>query len=79
MLRRFATALLADSGALFGAVLDLGEQAGDRTVISLSPELFLEIDPIDRSIRTRPVKGTLPGGSDPELLRRSARTQPSWR
>lgn len=73
MLRRFATALLADSGALFGAVLDLGEQAGDRTVISLSPELFLEIDPIDRSIRTRPVKGTLPGGSDPELLRRSGK------
>ena len=71
LLRRFATALLADSGALFGAILDLGERAGDRTLISLSPELFIELDPRDRSIRTRPIKGTLPGGSDPEQLRRS--------
>ena len=69
--RRFATALLADSGALFGAILDLGKRPGDRTLISLSPELFIEIDPRDRSIRTRPIKGTLPGGSDPEHLRRS--------
>jgi para-aminobenzoate synthetase component 1 len=73
MQRRFATALLADSGALFGAVLDLGEHPGDRTVISLSPELFLELDPVDRSSRTRPIKGTLPGGSDPENLRRSGK------
>lgn len=67
--RAFAAALLSRSGALYGSIIDLGDRPGDRTAISLSPELFLDIDRTSGVIRTRPIKGTLPEGADPaELL-----------
>lgn len=69
--RHFATSLLRDSGAWFGAIVELARPPLDSTVVSLSPELFLQFDPINRSIRTRPIKGTLPAGADPEQLERS--------
>ncbi|MCH2144028.1 MAG: anthranilate synthase component I family protein [Phycisphaerales bacterium] len=71
--RRFATSLLERSGAWFGAIIETGfEEGGDRrTIISLSPELFLEVDPVQETVRTRPIKGTLPDGSKPEDLRGS--------
>lgn len=63
--REFAAALLARSGAWFGAML---EGPNDCSALSLSPELFLRLDPITRTITTRPIKGTLPGGEDPDQL-----------
>ena len=35
----------------------------ERTVLSASPELFLDLD--GRQVRTRPIKGTRPRGTDP--------------
>ena len=66
--RRLAADLLRASGAWFGGVLEVEGGCGDRTIVSLSPELFLEFDPVSRSIRSRPIKGTLPGGADPADL-----------
>lgn len=43
----------------FSAYVDMG----DRQVLCLSPESFLEVD--GRSVRTRPIKGTRPRGADP--------------
>ncbi len=56
--RHLARAGLASSGAWYGAYLELPD---DRCALSLSPELFLEVDRTDRSVVTRPVKGTRPG------------------
>ena len=71
--RRFSAALLASSGAWFGGVIELGTRGGpgERTIISLSPELFLEFDPMTRLIRTRPIKGTLPDTATHDELRSS--------
>ena len=69
--RQLAAGLLRASGAWFGGVLELPLEAGETTIISLSPELFLQLDPITRSLRSRPIKGTLPAGYDPDELERS--------
>lgn len=69
--RAFATDLLAESGAWFGAIIELDDEEGEQTVVSLSPELFLSVDPAEGLIRTRPIKGTLPAGADPEDLEKS--------
>lgn len=37
-------------------------------VLSFSPELFLSFDPATRRVVTRPMKGTRPGGADPDEL-----------
>ena len=66
--RRLAADLLRASGAWYGGVLEVEGGSGDRTIVSLSPELFLEFDPTSRSIRSRPIKGTLPGGANPADL-----------
>lgn len=39
-----------------------------RTVLSLSPELFLQVDPATRKVTTRPIKGTRPVIDDPRTL-----------
>ncbi len=54
------------SPAPYSAYLDLA----DRTVLSASPELFLRIS--DRTIETRPIKGTRPRFSDREKDQKSA-------
>ena len=46
------------SPAPFSAFLD----GGDFTVVSMSPERFLHLDPETRRIETRPIKGTRPRG-----------------
>ena len=55
------------SPAPFSAWLD----CGDLAIASASPELFLHLD--DRSIRTRPIKGTRPRRADPAADRGLAR------
>lgn len=66
--RDLAARALRASGAWFGAYLECGE---GRCVVSMSPELFLELDPATRRIATRPIKGTAPASVDPQRLRAS--------
>ncbi|MDX2115405.1 MAG: anthranilate synthase component I family protein [Planctomycetota bacterium] len=58
--RALAARLLASSGAWFGAYLELGD---GRSVVSASPELFVEFDPRSRRVVTRPIKGTRPAAA----------------
>lgn len=53
----------------FGGYVELGERSSRKAVCSVSPELFLSFDPITRRVTTRPMKGTRPGGADPDELR----------
>ena len=48
---------LPRSEARYGAYLEL---PGGRCVLSLSPELFLDVEPGSRRVTTRPIKGTRP-------------------
>lgn len=58
----------AVSPAPFGAYL----QAGDFSIISLSPERFLHVAPLTRCAQTRPIKGTRPRATDVTEDRRYA-------
>lgn len=58
--RDFGRMCLADSGAWYGAYLEL---CGARAVASMSPELFLSFDPVSRLLTTRPIKGTRPAAA----------------
>ena len=69
--RQLAAGLLKESGAWFGGLLEVPGSGGEETIISLSPELFLQVDPITNRIRTRPIKGTLPAGANPRELEQS--------
>jgi para-aminobenzoate synthetase component I len=53
----------------FGGYLE----APGFALASASPELFLEVDPRTRRVRTRPMKGTRPAGGDVEELRDAAK------
>lgn len=55
--------------APFSAFLD----GGDFTVVSMSPERFLHLDPETRRVETRPIKGTRPRGKTGSEDRRLAR------
>ena len=68
--RHWAAWALASPGARHGAYLELGD---GRSILSLSPELFLDVDARTRHVRTRPIKGTRALGSDPGELERSAK------
>lgn len=70
--RRFAFSALESAAAWYGAYLELSP---DRRVISVSPELFLQVDGREgrRRIVTRPIKGTRPGCDDPQHLADSAK------
>jgi anthranilate/para-aminobenzoate synthase component I len=66
--RALAREALEASGAWYGAMLEF---AGGRTIVSMSPELFLAVDAKTRSVTTRPIKGTRPRHMDPSELERS--------
>jgi len=68
--RQWAAWALSSPGAQHGAFLELG--AG-RSLLSLSPELFLDVDARSRTVCTRPIKGTRPIGTDPRELEGSAK------
>ena len=55
--RRLCVEAMALSGAWYGAYLEL---PNGRTLLSLSPELFLDVDAVTRRVVTRPIKGTRP-------------------
>jgi para-aminobenzoate synthetase component 1 len=64
--RGLAIAALRRARPWYGGYL---EWPGGRAILSLSPELFLEVDPRTRRVVTRPIKGTRPSHADPaELL-----------
>lgn len=51
--------LLASAAPGFGAYLELGAPGElDAALCSISPELFLDVDFLTRSVLTRPIKGT---------------------
>ncbi len=66
--RALAERAFAASGAWFGAYL---ETEGGRTVVSMSPELFLSFDRASRRVVTRPIKGTRPAAVPTDVLERS--------
>lgn len=61
--------LRRDNPAPFGAFFD----TGNASILSVSPERFLHVDPIAGRIETRPIKGTRPRGSEPGTDDRLAR------
>ena len=63
--RRWAAWALSSPGARHGAYLETGD---GRSILSLSPELFLDVDARTRRVRTRPIKGTRPLCTDPHEL-----------
>lgn len=58
------------SPAWFSALLELPD---GRSMISMSPELFLRVDHRTRAVHTRPIKGTRPASDDPAALLASAK------
>ena len=70
--RGVARAAFEAAGPRYGALV---ETAPGHAVISMSPELFLEVRSHDdqRVIRTRPVKGTRPDSVSPDVLRNSSK------
>jgi len=66
--RALAARALRASRAWYGAYLELPD---GRAAISLSPELFLQVDGASGRILTRPIKGTLPASRDARELERS--------
>ena len=76
--RKLAQTAFHASDPRYGALL---ETAPGRAIVSMSPELFLEVRLQDgrRVIRTRPIKGTLPSSSNPENSSTVKKMKPSWR
>jgi len=74
-LRSMAASALLDAGAMYGLYVELPGDDGDRAILSLSPELYLQVDAVDGSNRviTRPIKGTRPADRDPKELESSAK------
>lgn len=68
-IRDAALAMLGDPGGYFGAWLEFPNE--QRYLMSMSPELFLQLEGKSRSVITRPMKGTRPEDDDPELLMQS--------
>jgi len=70
--RALARDALIASSAWYGAMLELWD---GRTLVSMSPELFLAADHHKRTVMTRPIKGTLPRSLDAGILERSEKDQ----
>lgn len=66
--RALAAAAFNAAQPQFGALL---ETSPGRAVVSMSPELFLDI--AENTIRTRPIKGTRPAHIDPAALEASSK------
>ncbi len=63
--RHFALDALTTTASRYGAYLELDES---RSLLSFSPELFLDLDGGTRRVTTRPMKGTRPDPADAHEL-----------
>ncbi len=70
--RQLAAAAWDRTPNWYSAYLEL---AADRQVLSLSPELFLEVDRANRQITTRPLKGTLDSSQQRSALAASGKDE----
>ena len=68
--RAFGHAALSEPQTAFGAFVELPHC--DRAIVSLSPELFLEVD-CGGGVTSRPIKGTLPAAEHADTLADSAK------
>ncbi len=59
-------------GGWFGAWIEFIDQ-DQRSILSLSPELFLQFDGVTREVISRPMKGTRPIADSPETLMNSVK------
>jgi para-aminobenzoate synthetase component 1 len=67
--RELAARMVESARPWFGAWIEWWEgRALRNAVLSLSPELFLDVDGADRRVVTRPIKGTRPAGGDAREL-----------
>lgn len=67
-------AMVERSAPWFGAYVEDRAPAGRRSAIaSVSPELFLDLDPRSRVVTTRPIKGTRRADAAPTLLESSGK------
>jgi para-aminobenzoate synthetase component 1 len=71
--RGLAISAFAHAQPWNGAYLETCEAS--RQLVSISPELFLHVDPATRRVTTRPIKGTRPAACDPDELRDSIKDQ----
>jgi len=65
--------LVTRSRPWFGAYLESTDAKRSRSILSFSPELFLDYDPASRRVLTRPMKGTRPGAASPRELDTAAK------
>ncbi len=70
--RALCARAMKQSAAWYGAYLELPE---GRCLVSLSPELFLDVDAATGTVLTRPVKGTRPATAPREELLRSTKDE----
>jgi para-aminobenzoate synthetase component 1 len=68
-IRHAALSMLGEVGGWFGAWIEFPDSG--RYLLSMSPELFLQVNGETNEIMTRPMKGTRPEQSTPEELLRS--------
>jgi anthranilate/para-aminobenzoate synthase component I len=71
-IRNASLATLADPGGWFGAWIEFND-IDQRSILSLSPELFLQFDGETRKVVSRPMKGTRPISDSPETLMNSGK------
>jgi para-aminobenzoate synthetase component I len=73
--RALAIAAMQSGEPWYGANLEWpdGDDGVGRTIVSLSPELFLHTNPCTRRVFTRPIKGTRPTSASAQQLADSAK------
>ena len=75
-LRSMTVNALNTAGPMYGLYMELPDENGlDRAILSLSPELYLQVDAVDegRRVVTRPIKGTSAADRDPSELESSTK------
>ncbi len=75
-LRSMTLNALDSAGPMYGLYMELPDGNGDdRAILSLSPELYLQVDGVDdgRRVVTRPIKGTSAADRDPSELESSSK------
>lgn len=63
--------MLALARPWYGALLESSTRTSSSTICSISPELFLDVDPRTRRVTTRPIKGTRPASTPAAALESS--------